>query len=141
MSINPITWAIGGIGVLMAAPLFISGAQDLSNRAAPYMVAQPLIIDPVARTVTQEHIVFGVHNMPAGWAARITAPDGRVLCQGKSKPNGASYHNRKPSTFGYSDWAGDDCPDHIPPGSTFWAEWEYSVDGQRFRTSAQKVVE
>ena len=135
---NLTSLSIIAVGVVVAAPVFYSGVEDLRDTTPPYMVALPLVIDRDAGTVTQEHLVHGVQNMPAGWEARITSPDGAVLCEGRSTPRAASYNDRSPSTFSFNDWTGADCP-AIPEGSKFWARWTYHVDGQSLSTSSTAI--
>ena len=125
--------AVVAAGAIVAFPLVFSGVEDLRDDTPPYMAALPLVIEN--GTVTQEHLVHGVPNMPAGWEARITGPDGAVLCEGKSRPRGASYHDRTPATFSFSDWTGDDCPE-VPDGSVFWARWTYEINGVIQSTSS-----
>lgn len=132
--------SILGLGALFSTPMVIDGVQNIADPMPPYMSVLPLEVDVDNRTVTQSHRVAGVTNMPAGWKARITSLDGKVYCEGGSKPLGASYHNGETSTFSWSIWTGGNCPEDMPLPLQFDASWTYDVDGQSVTVSASKVV-
>ena len=133
--------AILGAGLFVSAPLVIEGVEDIRNPAPPYMSVMPLEIDVDARTVTQTHRVNGVQNMPAGWTASISAPDGKVYCEGGSPPFGASYTNGTTNKFTWSIWTGGDCPAEMPLPLVFKASWTYQVEGQEVTITAKALAE